>query len=60
MNNITTVQQLIDRLKECDPEAEIVVYFDNKIADVMEIGGNSFRSKEAVILTEKDATRIYG
>lgn len=60
MDNIKTVRELIVRLQKCDPDSTVLVYFDDEIADVMEIGGNSHLSKDVRIMTEKDIKRIYG
>ena len=46
------IKELIELLKKENPEAEIKVYFDDKIKYLMAIGGNSFLTKEVCIITE--------
>lgn len=53
-----TVKQLLDALAKCDPDAEVSIYFDKPIARVMEIGGDSHKTKQVKIMTVADEGRL--
>ena len=47
-----TVQELIDELTECNPNAVVRIWFENNITSINEIGGDSFRTNEVRIWHE--------
>jgi len=46
------VIELIDRLKECNPNAIVTVWFNDEITSVNEIGGDSFKTNAVKIWHE--------
>jgi hypothetical protein len=52
MEIIKTVADLIRQMERCDPDAEVALYYNDKIAWVMEVGGDSHKSKQVRLMTD--------